>query len=203
MEDSLAYPLTLIELSAFLPLLRKEAEENRWQNVKPENFYLYRDDKRAVISLDYSDDYNYLIKFRIGMEDTCFGSERSDLFIDMWYEFKSISSSETLRVYYDKENEEFCEYANLLVQVPMSWNALHFNSINSVYISCYKEYALQKFYLLLDLLIPLLKRYSTTEGVIDETMLDHIHGLEELMDTEFEILENEEPTIIFGNGHFI
>ena len=55
----------------------------------------------------------------------------------------------------------------------------------------------------MDLLIPLLKRYSTTEGVIDETMLDHIHGLEELMDTEFEILENEEPAIIFGNGHFI
>ena len=43
MEDSLAYPLTLIELSAFLPLLRKEAEENRWQNVKPENFRIHRD----------------------------------------------------------------------------------------------------------------------------------------------------------------
>ena len=203
MEDSLAYPLTLIELAAFLPILRKEAETDRWQNVKPEHFRLHRDERSTLISLEYTDDYNYLLMFRIGMENGCFGAERPDLFIDMWYEFKSISSSETLKAYYDKENEEFCQYANMLVDVPMSWNALHFNSINSVYISCNKEYALQKFCLLLDLLIPLLKRYNTTEGVIDETLIDHIHGLEELLDTEFEIEENEEPTIIFGNGHFI
>lgn len=203
MEDSLAYPLTLIELAAFLPLLRKEAEENRWQNVRPENFRLHRDERSSLISLEYTDNYNYLIMFRIGMENGCFGAERSDLFIDMWYEFRSISSSETLKAYYDKENEEFCQYANMLVDVPMSWNALHFNSINSVYISCYKEYALQKFCLLLDLLIPLLKRYCTTEGVFDETMLKHIHGLEELMETDFEIMENDEPTVLFGKGHFI
>ena len=83
---------TYNDLRLILVKLQYEAGNDRWKGVKPENFILTRAENHAVIYLEYSDDINYKMRFRLGLTKTSFAANAPDKFMDMSYSFESISN---------------------------------------------------------------------------------------------------------------
>ena len=194
---------TYYDLCKMLPLLQEEASKNRWKDVVPENFRLVRNTDCALICLDYTDNCNYTMQFRLGMTKTGFAAERTDKFMDMFYHFENHAPTEDLREYFDKENREFSKIANIILEIPFSWKALLFHSDDGFYINTYRENAFQKYCLMLDWIIPFKNRYEATELYIAPELLESKKRLEASLSTDLEISKDQEPDLIFTHGHFI
>lgn len=191
------------DLCKMLPRLQKEAANERWKNVKPENFRLIKNADYAFICLDYTDDINYTMRFRVGMDKNGFAANRTDKFLDMSYEFVNQAPDEKTREYYECENLEFSKLANYILDIPFGWKALLFHQEDGVYINTYQEYAFQKYCLLLDFMLPFKDQYEATEMYISPELLDQKRQLETALSTELEISEDEDTKHIFAHGYFI
>lgn len=178
---------TYYDLCKMLPLLQKEAAKERWKGVRSENFRLIRNADCALICLDYTDNRNYTMQFRVGMKKGGFAVERTDKFMDMFYEFESHSHNEEARKYFEKENREFSKIANAILEIPFSWKTLLFHSDNGFYVSTYRENALQKYCLMLDFILPFKDKYEATGVFIASEILEKKKELEKVLSTEFEI----------------
>lgn len=194
---------TYYELQKMLPLLQEEAAKERWRDVRPEHFRLIRNTDCALICLDYTDNRNYSMQFRVGMKKGGFGAERTDKFMDMFYEFESYSQYEEVRKYFEKENREFSEIANAILEIPFSWKTLLFHSSEGLYINTYREYAFQKFCLMLDIILPFKDKYEATEVFIAPEILEKKKELEIALSVDLEISKEQEPDLVFSHGHYI
>ncbi|MBD5387245.1 hypothetical protein HDR70_05110 [bacterium] len=194
---------TYYDLQKMLPLLQEEAAKERWKDVKPENFRLIRNADCALISLDYTDNGTYTMQFRVGMKKGGFAAERTDMFMDMFYHFENHAHNEEIYKYFEEQNREFSEIANIVLDIPFKWKALLFHSEDGVYINTYREYAFQKYCLMLDCIIPLKDQYEATKPFISSELLSRKKDLEIALSTELEISEEQESTYIFTHGHFI
>ncbi len=194
---------TYYDLCKILPLLQEEASKGRWKDVVPENFRLIRNSDCALICLDYTDNRNYTMQFRMGMTKTGFAAERTDKFMDMFYHFENHAPTDDLREYFDNENREFSKIANIMLEIPFSWKALLFHSDDGFYINTYRENAFQKYCLMLDWIIPFKNRYEATELYITSELLETKKQLEASLSTDFEIAKEQESDLIFSHGHFI
>ena len=74
----------------------------------------------ALICLDYTDNSNYVMQFRVGMTKNGFAAERTDKFMDMFYRFDNHAQSESFRLYLDNENKEFSRIANIILEMPVA-----------------------------------------------------------------------------------
>lgn len=194
---------TYYDLCKMLPLLQEETAKGRWKDVKPENFRLIRNTDCALICLDYTDNSNYVMQFRVGMTENGFAAERTDKFMDMFYRFDNHAQSESLHLYLDKENREFSRIANIILEMPFSWKTLLFHSEDGFYINTYREYAFQKYCLMLDCILPFIGRYEATDIYIAPEILEKKKELEKALSTELEISKEQEPDLIFSHGQFI
>lgn len=194
---------TYYDLQRMLPLLQEEAAKERWRDVKPENFRLIRNADCALICLDYTDNRNYTMQFRVGMKTEGFAAERTDKFMDMFYHFENHAQNEETYEYFEEQNREFSEIANIVWDVPFKWKALFFHSEDSFYINTYREYAFQKYCLMLDCIIPLKDQYEATRPFISSELLAQKRDLELALSTEFEISDGQEPDYIFSHGHYV
>lgn len=194
---------TYYDLCKMLPLLQEETAKGRWKDVKPENFRLIRNTDCALICLDYTDNSNYVMQFRVGMTKNGFAAERTDKFMEMFYRFDNHAQSESFRLYLDNENKEFSRIANIILEMPFSWKTLLFHSDDGFYINTYREYAFQKYCLMLDCILPFIGRYEATDIYIAPEILEKKKELEEALFTELEISKEQEPDLIFSHGQFI
>lgn len=194
---------TYNDLCKMLPLLQEEAAKERWKYVRPENFRLIRNADCALICLDYTDNSNYTMQFRVGMKKGGFAAEKTDKFMDMFYEFENHSQNEESREYFEKENREFSKIANAILEIPFSWKTLLFHSDNGFYISTCRENALQKYCLMLDFILPLKDKYEATDVFIAPVILEKKKELEKALSTDLDISKEQEPDLIFSHGHFI
>lgn len=194
---------TYYDLCKMLPSLQEEASKGRWKDVMPENFRLVRNADCALICLDYTDNRNYTMQFRLGMTKTGFAAERTDKFMDMFYQFENHAPTKDLREYFDKENREFSKIANIMLEIPFSWKAILFHSDDGLYINTYRENAFQKYCLMLDWIIPFKNRYEATELYIAPELLESKKQLEASLSTDLEISKEQDPDMIFTHGHFI
>lgn len=194
---------TYYDLHKMLPLLQEEAAKERWKDVKPENFRLIRNADCALICLDYTDNGTYTMQFRVGMEKGGFAAERTDKFMDMFYHFENHAHNEEIYRYFEEQNRKFSEIANIVLDIPFKWKALLFHSEDGVYINTYREYAFQKYCLMLDCIIPLKDQYEATKPFISSELLSRKKDLEIALFTELEISEEQEPDYIFTHGHYI
>lgn len=193
---------TYNDLRLILVKLQDEAGNDRWKGVKPENFILTRAENHAVIYLEYSDDINYKMRFRLGLTKTSFAANAPDKFMDMSYSFESISNNSEVKEYYDNENVEFCKTANVVMDLLTTWKALHFYGENNVYINTYRKHAFQKFCLLLDCLLSLKDGHEAKKLLITSDIRKKKEKLEAILGTEMIITEDEDDKHIFANGHF-
>lgn len=123
--------------------------------------------------------------------------------MDMFYQFDNHAKSESFRLYLDKENKEFSRIANIILEMPFSWKTLLFHSDDGFYINTYREYAFQKYCLMLDCVLPFINRYEVTDIYIAPEILEKKKELEKALSTDFEISKEQEPDLIFSHGHFI
>lgn len=193
---------TFSDLRHIIRLLRREAIYERWKDVKPSNFRLLIDDDCALICLDYTDDINYVMQFRIGMKKGGFGEERTDKFIDMFYEFENIAKDKETAEYYDKENREFSRIANAVLEIPFKWNALLFHAEDGFYISTYRRNAFQKFCLMLDCIIPLKDTYEANRNCNPSEMSEMKRYIENELPGRFEVCDKKDSNLIFTAGHY-
>ena len=194
---------TYYDLCKMLPLLQAEAAIGRWKDVIPENFRLVKNSDCALICLDYTDGCNYTMQFRVGMTKTGFAAERTDKFMDMFYHFENHAPNDGLRKYFDKENREFSEIANSILEIPFGWKALLFHSDDGFYINSFRENAFQKYCLMLDFMIPFKNRYEATELYITPELIEMKKQLETSLSIDLEIAKDQEPDLIFTHGQFI
>lgn len=185
---------TYYDLCKILPLLQEEASKSRWKDVVPENFRLVRNNDYALICLDYTDNRNYTMQFRLGMTKTGFAAERTDKFMDMFYRFENHAPNEELREYFDKENREFSKIANIILEIPFSWKALLFHSDDGFYINTYRENAFQKYCLMLDWIIPFKNRYEATELYFTPELLETKNNWRLHCQQTWKSLKSKNPT---------
>lgn len=194
---------TYYDLQKMLPLLQEEAAKERWRDVKPENFRLIRNEDCALICLDYTDNRNYTMQFRVGMKKGGFAAERTDKFMDMFYHFENDAQDEEAHKYFENEYREFSQIANIVLDIPFKWKALFFHSDDGFYINTYREYAFQKYCLMLDCIIPLKDQYTASTPFVSSELMTCKRELEAILSTQFELTDDQEPDYIFTHGHYI
>ena len=200
------FPETFEELKKILPLLKKEAEKKRWRNIEPGNFILIIKEDLVEIVLKNTDGKNYEIKFWLGLFKNCFGSYTPDETIGMGYEYKIISEDKDVKSYYSEEIKSFSNTARTILEIIFSWKAIFIHCEDGFEISINKTDAVQKFCLMLDMMIPLKDEYEPSEILITEEMYETIKEMEEKLGTELDIVEEhlspEERVFLFSKGYF-
>lgn len=194
---------TYCDLSVILPLLQEEATKGRWKDVKPGNFWLACNKDSALICLDYLENGKYAMRFHLGMTKDGFAAEATDKFIDMYYRFDVYASNNYLREYYLQQNREFVKIANLILDIPFQWHALFAHGDEGFYINTYREYAFQKYCLMLDCIIPLKDNFEATERFIAPELLEKKKNFEDAVSMEFDIVEENGPNLIFTHGKYV
>ena len=190
---------TLVEI---LPMIQDEAHTNRWENVDSDNFIIEKDKDKALIVLEYTDDINFAMKFCIGLYDGIFREVRSDAYIYMFYEFKSLSGSEEVKSYYQKQNLEFLKHVNALLEAPFYWKSLLFHGDDNFYIRTFRYRAFQKFCLMLDCVLPLKDLFRADEPLITSEMMRTKEKLENALPFHLEITPDDDSLKVFSKGHF-
>lgn len=193
---------TYNDLRLILVKLREEAENERWKGVKPENFILIRTEDYAIIYLEYTDDINYKMRFRLGFTKNSFAADAPDKFMDMSYSFESISDNPEVQEYYNNENLEFCKTGNVIMDLLTTWKTLHFYGDERIYLNTYRKHAFQKFCLFLDCLLSLKDGHEAKNLLITSDIRKKKEELEAIFGTEMIITEDEDDKHIFANGHF-
>lgn len=196
------YEYTYYELIQMLPKLRREAEFQRWKDVKPENFTLYNDDEYCMIRLDYFDDGLYEMRFQIGCEKGSFCEPAYDKYIDCSYEFRLLTNDREVGEYYAHHNEEYCKLANAIIDIACNWKALFFHSDDGLYISTERQLGFQKFCMMLDFALGLKNDYKADEPLITSNLMKQKEDFESLMGSSFDIVFDEEQKAIFTHGKF-
>lgn len=196
------YEPTYNTLVQMLPMLRDETYANRWKDVGPDNFVLEKGKDKALITLEYTDDANYVMRFGIGLYDGAFSAERPDKYIDMFYDFKSLSESEEVKSYYQKQNLEFSKYANAILEAPFHWKSILFHDEDSFYIHTFRNMAFQKFCLMLDCILPLKDLFRAEEPLITSEIMRTKEKLEEVLSSSLEITAEDDSLEVFAKGHF-
>lgn len=199
-QEKTLFPETLETCNRIIIDIRKEAEFERWEGVKPENFYIKNDNSGVFLCLDYIDEGLFEMQFRIGVSKNGFAAPNPIKYIDITYDFVSLSHNERIKNYYIDENLEFCKYADFLLDIPFKWKALLFHSEDGAFINTMRDRAFQKFCLFLDIMIPLKNEYTASKTLITDSMKSVLDDLKDSFD--FEVEENQEPNYIFTHGHY-
>lgn len=191
-------------LKQFLPKLKEEAAKGRWPDVRPENFLLERDKNQAYITLRYSDERIYNLAFRLGMQDDGFDQDMSGKWFECIYDYTCVSSDPDVEEYYNKEQMQICEIASNILDM-ISYKMLFFYGEENKHfgIIVEKDWAVEKFCQMLDIMLPLFYKHQTAEFLITNDMLEQKKKLENLLQSPMEFVENKEPDYIFRHGHYI
>lgn len=191
-------------LKQFLPKLKEEATKGRWPYVKPENFLIERDKKQAYIALRYSGERIYNLSFRLGMQADGFDQDMSGKWFECTYDYTCVSSDCDVEEYYNKEQMQIREIASNILDM-ISYKMLFFYGEGNKQfgIIVKKDWAVEKYCQMLDILLPLFYKHQVTEPLITSDMLEQKKKLENLLQSPMEIVDNNEPDYIFRHGHYI
>lgn len=197
-------------LENYLPILQEEALKDRWEGIKPENFHIERGRDFANLQLDYIEKDGYQMTISIGFGDGYFFSlmgkyARSHLAIR--YDFKNIAqelnSESKYAKYLDTENRRLVEFACDYMSIPFQHNALFVRGCDCIEINIKREFALQKFCLFLDLIIPIKNGYQAESLYISDSISSAIEEFESSLQTSLEIAPDQEPDYPFIHGFYI
>lgn len=193
---------TYMKLNELLPHIKDEAAKGRWKDIKPQNFRLIRGEDYAYIDLEYTDDTNYIMYFRVGMSKESFAFNSIGTHMTLEYYFKNISKDRRSRSYFKKENKKFIKFANIMLEITFSWETLFIRSEDDFSIICSIESVFQKFCLMLDFIIPYKDQYQATNPYLTPEQYNAKKKLESSLSTKLKLSEKQAPELIFTYGHF-
>lgn len=176
---------------------------SRWRNVAPNNFiFYYFNDNEVKLSLVYTDDVDYEMTFSIGLSEhdlSTIANSISELVIK--YEFRNLVKETGGPIeyaeYIDMQNrrmvESFCEVFSKV----FSYKSRFIPGEDNFQILINNRDVYQKFYLFLEMIIPLKDEYRADKPYNTKRINDVINQL----DSQFEALFKLEEKI-FRNGFY-
>ena len=188
-------------LNALYHNIKKEC--SRWRNVAPKNFIFdYFNDDEVKLSLVYTDDVDYEMTFSIGLSEhdlSTIANSISELVIK--YEFRNLVKETDgpleYAEYIDSQNrrmvESFCEVFSKV----FSYKSRFIPGEDNFQILINNRDVYQKFYLFLDMIIPLKDEYRADKPYNTKKINNVIDHLNSQFDTLFKIDER-----IFRNGFY-
>lgn len=180
-----------------------KTECSRWRNVAPKNFIFdYFNDDEVKLSLVYTDDVDYEMTFSIGLSEhdlSTIANSMSELVIK--YEFRNLVKETDgpleYAEYIDMQNrrmvESFCEVFSKV----FSYKSRFIPGEDDFQILINNIDVYQKFYLFLDMIIPLKDEYRADKPYNTKKINNVIDQLNSQFDALFKIDER-----IFRNGFY-
>lgn len=180
-----------------------KTECSRWRNVAPKNFIFdYFNDDEVKLSLVYTDDVDYEMTFSIGLSEhdlSTIANSISELVIK--YEFRNLVKETDgpleYAEYIDMQNrrmvESFCEVFSKV----FSYKSRFIPGEDNFQILINNIDVYQKFYLFLDMIIPLKDEYRADKPYNTKKINNVIDQLNSQFDALFKIDER-----IFRNGFY-
>lgn len=192
------------KLKQFLPKIQEEASKGRWPNVKPENFILERDKHQAYITLRYFNDQIFNLSFKLGMQDNGFDEGMTGSWFESCYDFTCIAKDSDVVEYYSREQMQICKAGSAILDM-IGYKMLFFygEGNKSFGIIVDEDWAVEKFCLMLDVMLPLFYKHEATRPLITKGILEKKKQLEGMLGTPMEIVESKEPDYIFRNGKYV
>ena len=176
---------------------------SRWRNVAPKNFIFdYFNDDEVKLSLVYTDDVDYEMTFSIGLSEhdlSTITNSMSELVIK--YEFRNLVKETDgpleYAEYIDSQNrrmvESFCEVFSKV----FSYKSRFIPGEDNFQILINNRDVYQKFYLFLDMIIPLKDEYRADKPYNTKKINNVINQLDSQFDALFKLEER-----IFRNGFY-
>lgn len=180
-----------------------KTECSRWRNVAPKNFIFdYFNDDEVKLSLVYTDDVDYEMTFSIGLSEhdlSTIANSMSELVIK--YEFRNLVKETNgpleYAEYIDMQNrrmvESFCEVFSKV----FSYKSRFIPGEDNFQILINNRDVYQKFYLFLDMIIPLKDEYRADKPYNTKKINNVIDQLDSQFDALFKLEEK-----IFRNGFY-
>lgn len=180
--------------------LRAEANNGRWEGVSPENFeFLYTKDWVGIF-LRYGVEDLYSMQYRLSVGTNYPIYNEGKMQAD--YTIGHCSEDEREMKCVSFINRQFQKQAMTLLEIPFSYNAdIQRTQHNEIIITFDAKDAFQKFCLMLDIMLPLHKKFTTTKQVISSEALKAIKGLSQAFDLQ--PCRKVEPYAFFADGHFL
>lgn len=191
-------------LLQILPLIQKEADSGRWKNIKADNFTILRDKTQAYIVLTYQEAGVYDMTFKVGFDENGFDPDVSGEWFSCEYDFNIRTQDGEIKDYYLYEQKEFCKTASVILDWT-SYNSLfaYDDDLTALTLLVSRKWALQKYCLMLDIMIPLLFRHETTNPLVTKNMQEQKAKLESMLNTEMEFIQDKDDKYIFAKGKFL
>lgn len=191
-------------LKQILPQLKEEAETGRWKGVGPDNFRILRDGTQAFIVLEYQDAGIYDMTFKIGFDENGFDPDVSGRWFTCEYHFHILACDREIRDYYVDEQKQCCRIASTVLDL-ISYNSLfaYDREYESLTLLVEEKWAFQKYCQLLDVVLPIIFKYEASKALVTKKTLEQKAQLETMLNTQMEIVEDDESKLIFDKGHFL
>lgn len=187
-------------LNALYHDIKKEC--SRWRNVAPKNFCLNHGRDFVELSLVYTDDVDYEMTFSIGLSEqdlSLDADSMSELLIK--YEFRNLvkesDESPEYAEYIDKQNRRMVESFREFFSTVFSYKSRFIPGEDGFKILINNRDVYQKFYLFLDMIIPLKDEYRVDKPYNTKGIDDAISQLDLRFGALFKLEEK-----IFRNGFY-
>ena len=192
------------QLNEMLPLLQHEATIDRWPDIKSSNFIIDRNSYQAKIKLTYREDRLFEMIFSLGLSENGFDPDISGEWMECEYQFNILTQDEDFKSYLETEHSQFFQIVTSILD-GINYKSLFAYGENdkNFVIIVKKEWALKKFCLMLDVMMPLRYRYKVNESYIPKTMLKEKSDIEDLLGIKMDIVEDDDSKLIFNHGYFL
>lgn len=189
-------------LISFLSVLQEEANKNRWKGIKAENFRIERTSESCYLMLEYEMQNCYKFFFRMGRGEYFNFDDPYE--VDVNYIFEPTSNDDELNSLLDKENNKFLTQSYPFLFSIFSHNVYFCAWDNGFQNGVELKFALQKYCLMLDVMIPLMDFYEAPQPLLAQQYLQQNKALEPfLYSTDFDILEDSTPFYLYRAGNWI
>ena len=180
-----------------------KTECSRWRNVAPKNFIFdYFNDDEVKLSLVYTDDVDYEMTFSIGLSEhdlSTITNSMSELVIK--YEFRNLVKETDgpleYAEYIDSQNRRMVESFSEVFSKVFSYKSRFIPGEDNFQILINNIDVYQKFYLFLDIIIPLKEEYRADKPYNTKKINNVIDQLDSQFDALFKLEEK-----IFRNGFY-
>ncbi len=192
------------QVSSIYSMLKEEADKGRWKDVSRNNFILeYNRDWTGIFLRYRAENESYTMWFRISV-GTNYPNYHRDIQCDYYFS-TSGEFDDNLSECYRAINKEFIEAAHQLLEVPFSYNAelSSLSKYGEIIITCRQADGFQKFCLMLDIMLPLIRQFKTIKPLYGSVALNKKKLLEKLLSSPLEISQELEPYSPFAKGHFM
>ncbi len=200
-EGWIFYPVYGFLVEDLILDLQDEADKDRWRNMTPSNFYIKRAEDHALLCVEYYEAGLYNITFSVGLRDGSFSLPNIYKYLDIEFEVENLAESEEVRKYMDDTISDFLAFTKAYMQIAFSYHALFASSDTGFFVIVERQWAFNKFCLLLDLFSGLAESYQSEEPLVTPVIRDVISVFEETLGG-IELTQEDDSLRIFAHGKY-